>query len=85
MCTLLFKKIESKPIIAENINKYLKSFFSAKETNHLFTIIMKYGLFSGGKRFRSAILNNTGRIFKIDYKTLIIIGAAVLSVYIHIL
>ena len=38
---------------------------------------MKYGVFSGGKRFRSAIVVNTGKIFGINYKKLIIIGAAV--------
>ena len=38
---------------------------------------MKYGIFSGGKRFRSAIVVNTGKIFKINYKKLIIIGSAI--------
>ena len=38
---------------------------------------MKYGIFSGGKRFRSTIVVNTGRIFGIDYKKLIIIGSAI--------
>ena len=38
---------------------------------------MKYGIFSGGKRFRSAIVVNTGKIFNIDYKKLIIIGSAI--------
>jgi len=38
---------------------------------------MKYGLFSGGKRFRSAIVVNTGKIFGIEYRNLIAIGAAV--------
>ena len=38
---------------------------------------MKYGVFSGGKRFRSAIVVNTGKIFGINYKKLIIIGSAI--------
>ena len=42
---------------------------------------MKYGIFSGGKRFRSAIIVNTGKIFNIDYKKLIIIGAAIECVH----
>ena len=42
---------------------------------------MKYGLFPGGKKIRSKILLDIGVLFKIDYKTLIAIGAAVLSVY----
>jgi len=42
---------------------------------------MKYSLFPGGKRFRSAIIVNTGKIFNIDYKKLIIIGAAIECVH----
>ena len=42
---------------------------------------MQYGVFSGGKRFRSAIIINTGKIYNISYKKLIIIGAAVECVH----
>ena len=38
---------------------------------------MNYGLFSGGKKIRSKILIDVGKIFKVDYKKLIIIGSAV--------
>ena len=38
---------------------------------------MEYGLFPGGKKIRSKILLDIGIIFKIDYKILIAIGAAV--------
>ena len=38
---------------------------------------MKYGLFPGGKKIRSKILIDIGSIFKVDYKSLIILGAAV--------
>jgi farnesyl diphosphate synthase len=38
---------------------------------------MKYSIFSGGKRFRSSIIVNTGKIFNISYKKLIVIAAAV--------
>jgi farnesyl diphosphate synthase len=38
---------------------------------------MKYGLFSGGKKIRSKILVDIGSIFKINYKSLITLGAAV--------
>tara|TARA_Y100000590_G_C15615786_1_gene975675 strand:- start:580 stop:1359 length:780 start_codon:yes stop_codon:yes gene_type:complete len=38
---------------------------------------MKYGIFSGGKRFRSAIVVNSGKIYNIDYKKLIIVGSAI--------
>ena len=42
---------------------------------------MKYGVFSGGKRFRSVIIVNVGKIFNIDYKKLIIVGAAIECVH----
>ena len=38
---------------------------------------MNYGLFSGGKKIRSKILVDVGKIFNVSYKKLIIIGAAV--------
>ena len=38
---------------------------------------MKYGLFSGGKKIRSKILIDIGSLFKLNYKSLIVIGAAV--------
>ena len=63
--------------IAKNTDNYLKSVFS-KQSDYSYLIKpMKYGVLSGGKRFRSAVLVNTGKIFGIDYKKLIIIGAAV--------
>ena len=40
-------------------------------------IPMQYGLFSGGKKIRSKILNDVGLLFKINYDTLIMIGSAV--------
>jgi len=63
--------------IASNTNSYLKSFFLKQKSNSYLLQPMKYGVFSGGKRFRSAIVVNTGRIFSIDYKKLIIIGSAI--------
>ena len=63
--------------IAQNTDSYLKSVFSKQNSSSHLIKSMKYGIFSGGKRFRSAIIVNTGKIFGIDYKKLIIIGAAV--------
>ena len=63
--------------IANSTNAYLKSFFLRQKSNSYLLQPMKYGVFSGGKRFRSAIVVNTGRIFNIDYKKLIIIGSAI--------
>ena len=63
--------------IANSTNSYLKHLFSKQKGGSYLLHPMKYGIFSGGKRFRSAIVVNTGKIFDIDYKTLIKIGAAV--------
>ena len=63
--------------IANGTNSYLKSFFSNQKKNSFLLEPMKYGVFSGGKRFRSAIVFNTGKIYDINYKKLIIIGSAV--------
>ena len=67
--------------IAEDTNIYLKKIFLKKNKYSFLIKPMKYGIFSGGKRFRSAIIVNTGKIFDIDYKKLIIIGAAVECVH----
>ena len=63
--------------IANSTNSYLKSFFSKQKKNSFLLEPMKYGVFSGGKRFRSAIVVNTGKIYDLDYKKLIIIGSAI--------
>ena len=64
--------------IAKDTDFYLKKIFLNKKKNRLnLTTPMKYGVFSGGKRFRSSILVNTGKIFGINRKKLIIIGAAI--------
>ena len=69
--------IEQLNTNARNTEKFLKYFFSKQNSNSSLITPMKYGLFSGGKRFRSSIITNTGKIFDVDYKKLIIIGAAV--------
>ncbi len=67
--------------IAKDTDIYLKNIFRKnKKYSHL-TLPMKYSIFSGGKRFRSAIIVNVGKIFNIDYKKLIIIGAAIECVH----
>jgi farnesyl diphosphate synthase len=63
--------------IAKTTNIYLKNFFSKQDNHSNLIKPMKYSIFSGGKRFRSNIVVNTGRIFGINYKKLIIIGAAI--------
>ena len=68
------KKLDN---IAEDTNVYLAKLFVKKNKTSNLLKPMKYGVFSGGKRFRSAIIVNTGKIFNIKYEKLIAIGAAV--------
>ena len=63
--------------IAKDTNVFLKKLFSSKKNKSHLSQSMKYGVFSGGKRFRSTIIVNTGKIFNISYKKLIALGAAV--------
>ena len=62
--------------IAQDTNLFLKKFINKQKKSELI-IPMKYGLFSGGKKIRSKILIDIGSIFKINYKSLIVLGAAV--------
>ena len=62
--------------IAQDTNSFLKRFVKRQKKSELI-IPMKYGLFSGGKKIRSKILIDIGSIFRINYKSLIILGAAV--------
>ena len=76
------KKFSDKlNVIARDTNAYLKKFFFKKNKYSYLIKPMKYGVFSGGKRFRSAIIVNVGKIFNIDYKKLIIVGAAIECVH----
>ena len=62
--------------IAKDTNHYLLKYLQ-KQNNSELIVPMKYGLFPGGKKIRSKVLVDVGRIFRINYKTLIQIGAAV--------
>jgi farnesyl diphosphate synthase len=62
--------------IAKDTNLFLKRFIEKQKKTEL-VAAMRYGLFPGGKKIRSKILLDIGLMFKIDYKTLITIGAAV--------
>jgi len=68
-------------INAKNTEKFLKKFFTKKNSYTDLIKPMKYGLFSKGKRFRSTIIINTGKIFNIEYKKLIAVSAAVECVH----
>ena len=62
--------------IAKDTNSFLKSFIKKQKKSELITA-MQYGLFSGGKKIRSKILVDIGYLFKINYKSLVIIGSAI--------
>ena len=62
--------------IAKDTNLFLKRFINRQKKSELI-IPMKYGLFSGGKKIRSKVLIDIGSLFKINYRSLIIIGSAV--------
>ena len=62
--------------IANDTNSFLKDFIKKQKKSELISA-MKYGLFPGGKKIRSKVLLDIGTMLKIEYKTLIAIGAAV--------
>jgi len=62
--------------IAKDTNLFLKKFIKKQKRTKLIKA-MEYGLFPGGKKIRSKILLDIGAVFKIEYKSLIVIGAAV--------
>ena len=66
--------------IAKDTNLFLKKFIKKQKRTKL-VVAMEYGLFPGGKKIRSKILLDIGTVFKIDYKTLIAVGAAVESIH----
>ena len=62
--------------IAKDTNLFLIRFIKKQKKSPLLKP-MSYGLFSGGKKIRSKILVDVGKIFNVEYKELIVIGAAV--------
>ena len=62
--------------IAKDTNFFLKKYLRKQKYSGLISP-MNYGLFSGGKKIRSKILVDVGKIFNVSYKKIIIIGAAV--------
>ena len=61
---------------ANKIDKFLIDFLK-KQENSLLVRPMKYGIISGGKKIRSTIIFDTGKIFNISEKKLLNICAAV--------
>ena len=61
---------------AKKIDKFLINYLK-KQRSSLLTGPMKYGVISGGKKIRSTIILDTGKIFNLNFKELINICAAV--------
>ena len=62
--------------IVKDTNTFLKIFLKKQKKSHLLVPI-KYSLLPGGKKIRTKLLVDIGKIFSIKYKTLIQVGAAV--------
>ena len=62
--------------VAKDTNLYLKKFILKQKSSELLNP-MKYGLLPGGKKIRSKLIVDIGKIFNIDYNKLIQIGSAV--------
>ena len=70
--------------IAKDTNFFLKNFINKQGKSKL-SKAMKYSLFPGGKKIRSKILVDIGSLLSVDYKNLIIIGAAVECIHAYTL
>ena len=63
-------------LIAKDTNRFLKYYIKRQSKTELIKV-MRYGLLPGGKKIRSKILVDVGKIFNLSYMTLIKVGAAV--------
>ena len=70
--------------IAKDTNLFLKKYLKSQKKTELLKA-MKYGLLPGGKKIRSKILVDVGKIFNINYNVLIQIGAAVECIHAYTL
>ena len=70
---MIEKKISK---VAKDTNNFLKNFFLKQKKSNLISP-MRYGMFPGGKKIRSKIIIDIGKIFNLDYKKLIQVAAAV--------
>ena len=62
--------------LSKRVNFYLNNYLSKFNSSELI-VPMKYGLFPGGKKIRSKIIFDIGKIFKLKNKDLIILAASV--------
>ena len=63
--------------VAKDVDIFLNIFLKKKTQKSKLYEAIKYGLFSGGKKFRSYLIINSGKIFNLNYRELITAAAAV--------
>ena len=66
--------------ISKKVNYYLNSYLSKFNSSNLI-VPMKYGLFPGGKKIRSKIIFDVGKIFNVKKKNLLILAASVEAIH----
>jgi len=66
--------------LSNRVNLFLKKYFSKFNSSGLI-VPMKYGLFPGGKKIRSKIIFDVGKIFKVKNKYLMVLAASVETIH----
>ena len=66
--------------LSKRVNFYLNTYLSKFNSSELI-VPMKYGLFPGGKKIRSKIIFDVGKIFKVKNKDLLILAASVEAIH----
>ena len=67
-------------ILSKRVNFYLNNYLSKFNSSELIAP-MKYGLFPGGKKIRSKIIFDVGKIFNVKKKSLLILAASVEAIH----
>ena len=66
--------------LSKKVNYFLNNYLSKFNSSELITP-MKYGLFPGGKKIRSKIIFDVGKIFNVKSKDLLILAASVEAIH----
>ena len=66
--------------LSNRVNLFLKKYLSKFNSSGLI-VPMKYGLFPGGKKIRSKIIFDVGKIFKVKNKYLMVLAASVETIH----
>ena len=66
--------------LSKRVNTYLKNYLSKFNSSELI-VPMKYGLFPGGKKIRSKLIFDVGKIFNVKEKDLLILATSVEAIH----